>query len=95
MMGIQNNAGKILKIIYHRYLEDEIIEPKVLVKELELPGRDIDKAIKYLKDLGLIDIAHTMGNYEGVQNFVFKTLTPSGINVIEDDEKFKEVFNLE
>lgn len=94
-MGIQNDAGKILKIIYQRYIEDERIEPEVLVTRSGLDGREIDKAIKYLKDLGLIDIVHTMGNYEGVQNFVFKKLTPRGINIVENKQKFKETFNLE
>ena len=65
---------------------------KELLDETGLDGKRIDRAIKYLKDIGAIDIVLTCENVNGVQNFIMKKLTPYGINIIENQPEFKRNF---
>ena len=93
-MGIQHNAGKIFDLIFKLYIRKESITPRKILEITKMPGEDIDRAIKYLKALGIIDITLTFGNYKNLQNFVFIGIPPRGINIVEDDKKFFEVFNI-
>lgn len=93
-MGIQENAGKIFYLMYQMYLKDESINPQRLLEITNMEGKDIDRAIKYLKDKYLIDIILTLGNHQGVQHFILKKITPDGINVAEDDTEFIRTFKI-
>lgn len=80
--------------MYQMYLKDESINPKRVLEITKMDGKDIDRAIKYLKDKYLIDIILTLGNHEGVQHFILKKITPEGINVAEDDTEFISTFGI-
>ena len=93
-MGIQENAGKIFYLMYQMYLKDESVNPERLLEVTKMEGKDIDRAIKYLKDKYLIDIILTLGNYQEVQHFILNKITPNGINIAEDDTEFIRTFKI-
>ena len=86
-MGIQEDANKLLDYIYKEYVDDgKSINPRTLLDKFKPEGWDgkkIDRAIKYLKSIGAIDITLMMGNDEGIQNFIMGGLTPEGIKMAE------------
>jgi len=86
-MGIQEDANKLLDYIYKEYVDNErMIDPTTLLTEFKTKGWDgkrIDRGIKYLKNIGAIDITLMLGNQEGVQNFILGGLTPEGIKMAE------------
>ncbi len=94
-MGIQKDAGEILLFIYEKYLQDETVRPEKLLSETNWDGKRIDRAIKYLKDIGAVDIILSLGNFKGIQNFIIQGLTPIGINIIENQKEFKQTFGFE
>lgn len=95
-MGIQKDAGEILLFIYDSYVNDRgSVNAQRLLDETQWDGKRIDRAIKYLKDMGAIDIVLTLGNVNGVQNFIMKKLTPLGINTVENQPEFKRNFGFE
>ena len=82
-MTIQNDAQKVLNLIYQKYVdENKLIETTDLLN-LDLEGNRIDRAIKYLRDIGYIEIVLLMGNNNGLQNFILKKITPRGIQEVE------------
>ena len=91
-MGIQKDAGEILLFIYQCYIKDESVNAEKLLETTKWEGNRIDRAIKYLKDIGAIDIILTLGNISGVQHFILKGLTPLGINIVENQPEFKRNF---
>lgn len=92
-MGIQKDAGKILAFIYSNYVnKNSSVNPKMLIEITKWDGNRIDRAIKYLNDLGAVDIILTIGNYKGVQDFIMKRLTPLGIQMVENQKEFKKNF---
>ena len=94
-MGIQKDAGEILLFIYQCYIKDESVGADKLLQTTKWEGNRIDRAIKYLKDIRAIDIILTLGNVNGVQNFILKGLTPLGINIVENQPEFKKNFGFE
>ncbi|MBI2575086.1 hypothetical protein HYV82_04330 [Candidatus Woesearchaeota archaeon] len=91
-MTIKGDAGEILLFIYDCYVNDrDSVNPEKLLETTKWEGNRIDRAIKYLKDIGAIDII-TLGNVNGVQNFILKGLTPLGINIVENQPEFKRNF---
>ncbi len=95
-MTIKLDAGEILLFIYDSYVNNK---PKpnaqILLDETKWEGNRIDRAVKYLKEIGAIDIVLTMGNHQGVQYFILKKITPLGINTVEDQPEFKKNFGFE
>ena len=95
-MGIQKDAGEILLFMYDKYInDDEKVNAEVLLDTTKWEGNRIDRAIKYLKDIGAIDIILTLGNVKGVQHFILKKITPLGINIVENQLEFKRNFGFE
>jgi len=95
-MGIQKDAGELLEYIYERYTKGEnMIKPDGLIKETRWEAHRINNARTYLSDRDLIKIAKQSGNVEGVANYIITGLTPSGIDMIENEEKFKTTFGFE
>ena len=88
------DAGEILLFMYDRYVNDDSkVNAEVLLDTTKWEGNRIDRAIKYLKDVGAIDIILTLGNVKGVQHFILKKITPLGINIVENQPEFKRNFN--
>ena len=93
-MGIQKDAGEILLFMYDKYVnDDEKVNAEILLETTKWEGNRIDRAIKYLKDIGAIDIILTLGNVKGIQHFILKKITPLGINTVENQPEFKRNFN--
>ncbi len=94
-MGVQHDAGEILLFLYKSYINGQQINAKKLLETTGWSGNRIDRALKYLKDIGAIDLILTLGNIGGIQNFIFKGLTPTGINIVENQKEFKQSFGFE
>ncbi|MBI3033182.1 hypothetical protein HYY69_06920 [Candidatus Woesearchaeota archaeon] len=95
-MTIKGDAGEILLFMYDYYVNDKgSVNPEKLLETTKWEGNRIDRAVKYLKEIGAIDIILTMGNHQGVQHFILKKITPLGINTVEDQPEFKRNFGFE
>jgi len=95
-MSIQKDAGELLEYVYERYTKGEnMIKPDGLIKETRWEAHRINNARTYLSDRDLIKIAKQSGNVEGVANYIITGLTPSGIDMIENEKKFKTTFGFE
>jgi len=95
-MTIKSDAGEILLFMYDCYVNDKSsINPEILLETTKWQGNRIDRAVKYLKEIGAIDIILTMGNHQGVQHFILNKITPLGINTIENQPEFKRNFGFE
>jgi hypothetical protein len=93
-MGIIKNAGRLLVLMYYMSLKKERIHPERILEMMKIPPNELDSVIKYLRDESLIDIILTFGNHNGLQHFIFKRITSEGINLVEDEEEFKDKFKL-
>ncbi|MBI5073190.1 hypothetical protein HZA99_05200 [Candidatus Woesearchaeota archaeon] len=82
-MTIQNDAQKVLNLIYQKYVDENKLIENTDLLNLDLEGNRIDRAIKYLRDIGYIEIVLLMGNNNGLQNFILKKITPRGIQEVE------------
>lgn len=80
-MSIQKDADEILQFIYDEYVKHNVrVGPSHLLKKFsEWDGPQLDRAVKYLRDVGDIDIILTLGNQNGLQNFILRKITPQGI----------------
>ena len=95
-MTIKSDAGEILLFIYDCYVNDnDSANPEKLLESTKCDVDRIDRAIKYLKDIGVIDIILTLGNLKGIQHFILKKITPMGINIVENQPEFKRNFGFE
>ncbi|MBI5871990.1 hypothetical protein HZB88_02795 [archaeon] len=95
-MTIKGDAGEILLFMYDWYVNDKgSANPDKLLETTKWEGNRIDRAIKYLRDIGAIDIVLDMDNHQGVQHFILKKITPLGINTVEDQPEFKKNFGFE
>ena len=95
-MTIKGDAGEILLFMYDCYVNDKgSVNPEKLLETTKWEGNRIDRAVKYLKEIGAIDTILTMGNHQGVQHFILKKITPLGINTVEDQPEFKKNFGFE
>lgn len=95
-MTIKGDAGEILLFMYDCYVNDKgSVNPEKLLETTTWEGNRIDRAVKYLKEIGAIDIVLTMGNHQGVQHFILRKITPLGINTVEDQPEFKKNFGFE
>ncbi|MBI4454110.1 hypothetical protein HY636_05700, partial [Candidatus Woesearchaeota archaeon] len=65
-MTIKGDAGEILLFMYDYYVNDKgSVNPEKLLETTKWEGNRIDRAVKYLKEIGAIDIILTMGNHQG------------------------------
>ena len=95
-MTIQEDAGKILLFVYDCYVSNKSKpNTQILLDETKWDGKRIDRAIKYLKDLGALEIIFTAGQIKGLQMFILKKITPMGINIVENQPEFKRNFGFE
>lgn len=83
-MTIQGDAEAVMKFMYEEYVNSREISPQSIRQKFSQWGGDrIDRAIKYLRDDGSIEIILMLGSVDGVQNFILKKMTPSGIQGVE------------
>src|SRR3989344_866579 len=89
-MTIKGDAGEILLFMYDCYVNNKgSASPERLLETTKWDGNRIDRAVKYLRDIEAIDIVLTMGNHQGVQQFILKKITPLGINTVENQPEFR------
>ena len=88
-----------MEYVYERYTKGEnMIKPDDLREETRWEAHRINNARNYLSDHDLIKIpkiAKQSGNVAGVANYIITGLTPNGIDIIENEEKFKTTFGFE
>ncbi len=93
-MGIQKDAGEILALLYKDKIESKgVKQGDEIQKETEWEKIRIENALEYLVGKGLVDgkPIKTMGS--NLVIFVHnKGITSDGIDVIEDQEKFRGTF---
>ena len=97
-MTIQEDAGKILLFIYDSYVNNRAKpNAQTLLDETKWDGKRIDRAIKYLNGMAAIEVIFTADNrmYGGLTRFIFKNITPLGINIVENKPEFKRNFGFE
>ena len=95
-MGIQKDAGELLGYIYEQYTKTiKPIKAKDIIDETKWEADRINRAILYLRDSEVIKVALPPGNIKGVYNFGIRGLTPQGIDIIENKQKFKSTFGFE
>ena len=84
-MTIREDSKQILDFIYSEYVNNNKLvgTDDLLTKFNDFDGHRIDRTIKYLRDLGYIEIILLMGNDRGLQNFILKKITPLGIHEAE------------
>jgi len=95
-MGIQKDAGELLKYIYDKYAKGSLeIATEDVITEIGWTSTRINNAIDYLGDLEVLEIEFYIGNIDGVKNFYIHGLKPKGIDLIENKNKFKTTFGFE
>lgn len=87
-MGIQKDAEEILVYIYKKYIQhSEVPSIKEMLEETRWNYDRIKRAILYLKEKDLID-----GISLADGSFITTKITANGIDVIENQNKFKKNF---
>lgn len=87
-MGIREDAGELLLFAYKRYSEGEdLTEFQEFQKESGWDDIRIRNAFKYLQDRMLIKGSQYIGG-----GFVIERILPDGIDIIENQNNFKEIF---
>ncbi len=86
-MGIQKDAGELLKLCYDKYQKGEALDRDMFK---EISGWDsirINNAVKYLFNLRLI---YGLTSDQG--SFKITEVLPEGINIVENVNKFESTF---
>ena len=94
-MGIQKDAGELLLYIYGKKISGkETPHPSEFIKETSWEKERILNALQYLHGKGLIDgkVIKSTGSTKP-QFVLIKDISPSGIDVIENEAEFKKTFN--
>jgi hypothetical protein len=95
-MTVKKDAGELLKFMYDRYTQGSLkIASQDVINETDWEATRINNAIDFLKDIGALKIVLSVGNTGGVKNFFVHGLTPVGIDMIENEDKFKTTFGFE
>ncbi|MCH8519873.1 MAG: hypothetical protein LAT82_03915 [Nanoarchaeota archaeon] len=87
-------AGKILNYIYNvKFKEDRIPTIEEIFKSSNQKSHQIEMALNYCKDNSYLKIQKNFGvDKNGIQNMSILEITPDGINIVTDKEKFKKNF---
>ena len=93
-MKISEDSGNLLLFIYKRKIEDkEMLNKGQLLEETGWDKVRLNNAVQYLIESEFIKgkVLKTAGSTK-VQGTLISDITPSGINVIEAESKFKQNF---
>lgn len=93
-MTRKKDAGELLYYFY-KSLNNHSISSESLLKETKWGSWRLENAIKYLKEIDAINITLFKEKIERLQKFVIVGLTPIGTKIIENKEKFKDIFGFE
>lgn len=91
-MTTKKDAGELL---YYFYKLDQSISAENLLKETGWGSWRLEKAIKYLREMYLLEINLSKEKIERLQLFLVTGLTKKGAQLIEDKDKFKAIFGFE
>ena len=97
-MPIREDAGELLLFVYKKYVEKYIAELTNLENFKKESGWDevrIMNAVEYLKDKELINVNLYYIYPNDGRSFIIYKIYPSGIDIIEDKQKFKNTFGFE
>lgn len=84
------DAGEILIFAYKNYTDDEETSIEEIIEETNWEEKRIKRALDYLEELYTINPRKALGGY-----YCITKLHPTGIQMIEDVEKFKTTFGFE
>ena len=93
-MAIRIDSRNLLLYIYKRKIEDEeMLDPNQLLEETGWNKVRLNNAVQYLIESGFITgkVLKTLGSTK-VESTLILDITPSGINIIEEELKFKQNF---
>lgn len=83
-MGIKRDAEEILDFIYEEYVGGiEITLESILLYKSDWDSLRVDRALRYLKDIGFIDVVFMVGYVDKAQNMLFNKITIDGIDFVE------------
>jgi hypothetical protein len=87
-MGIQKDAGELMVFAHQRYIEDDTrpVESEELIKETGWDIQRLRRAVTYLADMGLIELDLTFTGFAVLKPY------PPGIDIVENQNKFKSTF---
>jgi hypothetical protein len=91
-MTTKKDAGELL---YYFYTLNQSISAENLLKETGWGSWRLEKAIKYLRKMDLLEINLSKEKIERLQLFLITGLTKKGAQLIEDKDKFKAIFGFE
>ena len=94
-MTRKKDAGELLHYFYKLSLLNKTISAENLLKETGWGSWRLEKAIKYLRDVDTIKITLSKEKIERLHLFVITGLTNTGLQIIEDKDKFKDIFGFE
>jgi hypothetical protein len=100
-MGIRADAGELLLFSYKEYLKKhvgELVNFQEFQKETGWEEVRINNALEYLRDKNLVDVNRCTSKglkVFGGTDFKIMKVNPEGIDIIEDGQKFKNVFGFE
>lgn len=87
-MTVQKDAEEILILIYQRYIEtNQTMSNQEVTTETNWESGKVERALRYLNQKGFVDTISTFGNT------IIKRITADGIDVIENEDKFRRNFN--
>ena len=96
-MTVQKDAGELLLFFYDELVNNGKLDVKSqdVLDTTRWNGNRINLAYNYLNDLDLLKEYGSIGNIQGAQNFFVTRLFPEGINIVENQSKFKNNFGFE
>ncbi len=96
-MGVQKDAGELLLFFYNELVNKgkSSVGTRDVINETKWNGKRINLAYNYLNDLGILKSYGAIGNINGAQIFFVTRILPKGINIVENQPKFKHTFGFE
>lgn len=95
-MIIKQDAGKLLAHIYDWKIKQNkgYMSNKDILETINWSSNRINNAFDYLYNEKHINAVITMGKYKGVKNFTITAIFSNGIDIVEDESKFKRHFEI-
>lgn len=95
-MKVREDAGRMLVYLYNQLIKEgkQSISGDDILNETNWESNRINNSFDYIFELGHVKKVITLGNTHGVKNFIIIGLTPSGINIVEDEPEFKRNFSI-
>lgn len=96
-MGVQKDAGELLLFFYDELVNKgkSSVGTQDVLDTTKWDGKRINLAYNYLNDMNILKGGKCLGHINGAQIFFVTRILPEGINIIENQHKFKRNFGFE